>query len=112
MKTNIGHAGAAAEIAGLLKTVLAIEHSEIPPSLNYASANPDSDSEKFWAAGQHHVDALADGAGSAPPDGGVPISFRVSGTNAHVIVEQCPPLHNGVLEGSVGRAALPCRWRH
>ena len=40
VKTNIGHAGGAAGIAGLLKTVLAIENAMIPPSLNYATPNP------------------------------------------------------------------------
>ena len=43
MKTNIGHAGGAAGIAGLLKAVLAIEHSMIPPSLNYANTNAEVD---------------------------------------------------------------------
>ncbi|MGW7533245.1 type I polyketide synthase [Amycolatopsis sp. NPDC054798] len=40
IKTNIGHLGAAAGIAGLLKAVLAIKHRQIPPSLNYEAPNP------------------------------------------------------------------------
>ena len=54
VKTNIGHAGSAAGIAGLLKTVLAIENAMIPPSLNYASANSEIDLESTWAASQYH----------------------------------------------------------
>ena len=61
VKTNIGHAGGAAGIAGLLKAVLAIENAMIPPSLNYANAKPRNRSGKPWAAGQHHTDTVAGG---------------------------------------------------
>ena len=87
VKTNIGHAGSAAGIAGLLKAALAIEHSMIPPSLNYASANPEIELKRFglqvnttlvpWPVAEH------------PRRAGVS-SFGMGGTNAHVIVEQPP----------------------
>ncbi|ORW64703.1 hypothetical protein AWC22_03060 [Mycobacterium riyadhense] len=86
VKTNIGHLGGAAGIAGLLKTVLAIEHGEIPASLNYSSPRVDLE-----ALGLRVNDALTswpDGAGVRRA--GVS-SFGMGGTNAHVIVEQAPP---------------------
>src|SRR5947209_578696 len=43
VKTNIGHTDAAAGVAGLIKTVLALEHKELPPSLNYERPNPQID---------------------------------------------------------------------
>ncbi|KOU26598.1 hypothetical protein ADK52_09140, partial [Streptomyces sp. WM6372] len=43
VKANIGHLDAAAGIAGLIKTTLALEHELLPPSLNYQRGNPDID---------------------------------------------------------------------
>lgn len=86
VKTNIGHTGAAAGVAGLLKAVLAIENALIPPSLNYSTPDPALDLPALglrvnttplpW---QHDVRR----AGVS--------SFGMGGTNAHVIVEQAPP---------------------
>ncbi|OJZ67894.1 polyketide synthase [Mycobacterium paraffinicum] len=83
VKTNIGHAGAAAGIAGLLKAVLAVEHSVLPPSLNY-SANPELQQLRVNTA------ALPWPAAGRPRRAGVS-SFGMGGTNGHVVVEQAPP---------------------
>ncbi|UXA04375.1 acyltransferase domain-containing protein [Mycobacterium sp. SMC-2] len=84
VKTNIGHAGGAAGIAGLLKAVLAVRHSVIPPSLNHAGANPELEHLRV------DTDALRWPVAGRPRRAGVS-SFGMGGTNAHVIVEQAPP---------------------
>ena len=43
LKTNIGHLDAAAGVAGLIKTVLALKHAQIPPSLHFETPNPEID---------------------------------------------------------------------
>jgi len=85
VKTNIGHAGGAAGIAGLLKTVLAIENGVIPPSLNYSTANPDIDLESLGLL--VNTTRRSWPAQEEPRRAGVS-SFGMGGTNAHVIVEQ------------------------
>ena len=85
VKTNIGHCGAAAGIAGLLKTVLSIENAMLPPSLNYASANPDIDLETLGL--QVNTEFTQWPVQGVPRRAGVS-SFGMGGTNAHVIVEQ------------------------
>jgi phthiocerol/phenolphthiocerol synthesis type-I polyketide synthase E len=91
VKTNVGHLDAAAGIAGFLKTVLALGARQIPPSLHYERPNPAID----FAATPFHVAArLADWpapAAGVPRRAGVS-SFGVGGTNAHVILEEAPPL--------------------
>ncbi|KQH79051.1 polyketide synthase [Mycobacterium gordonae] len=83
VKTNIGHTGAAAGVAGLIKTVLSIENGFIPASLNFATPGLE-----LAALGLRVNDTLTPW-GSAPRRGGVS-SFGMGGTNAHVIVEQSP----------------------
>ncbi|MBI2693421.1 type I polyketide synthase [Mycobacterium nebraskense] len=85
VKTNIGHAGGAAGIAGLLKAVLAVRHSLLPPSLNYADANPELERLGLRV----NTAALPWPAADHPRRAGVS-SFGMGGTNAHVIVEQAP----------------------
>jgi acyl transferase domain-containing protein/acyl carrier protein len=88
IKTNLGHLDAAAGIAGFLKTVMALEHRQIPPSLHFERPNPaiDFESSPFYVNA-----ALADwAAGETPRRAGVS-SFGVGGTNAHVILEEAPP---------------------
>jgi acyl transferase domain-containing protein/acyl carrier protein len=89
VKTNVGHLDAAAGVAGFLKTVLALENREIPPSLNFTRPNPAID----FAASPFYVNAAL--APWEAPEGGIPrragvSSFGVGGTNAHVILEEAP----------------------
>ena len=87
LKTNVGHLDAAAGVSGLIKTVLALEHRQIPPSLHFDRPNPAID----FAAGPFFVNTelAAWKAGARPRRAGVS-SFGIGGTNAHVILEEAP----------------------
>nr|VFK31688.1 MAG: Acyl transferase domain-containing protein [Candidatus Kentron sp. MB]VFK75612.1 MAG: Acyl transferase domain-containing protein [Candidatus Kentron sp. MB] len=88
LKTNIGHADAAAGVGGLIKTVLALENQQIPPSLHFDTPNPEID----FANSPFYVNtALTDWkTEDAPRRAGIN-SFGINGSNAHVILEEAPP---------------------
>jgi amino acid adenylation domain-containing protein len=88
VKTNIGHLDAAAGIAGLIKTVLALEHGEIPPSLHFRAPNPRID----FAASPFFVnDALREWRREeGAPRRAAVSSFGIGGTNAHAVLEEAP----------------------
>ncbi|MEH2264828.1 MAG: type I polyketide synthase [Nostoc sp.] len=89
VKTNIGHLDAAAGIAGLIKTVLALKHQQIPPSLNFEQPNPQID----FANSPFFVNTTLTEwkTGLTPRRAGVS-SLGIGGTNAHVILEEAPAL--------------------
>ncbi|MEZ0352434.1 type I polyketide synthase [Mycobacterium sp. pR1184] len=87
VKTNIGHTGSAAGIAGLLKAVLAVENAVIPPSLNYDPTAVGNDLKGYGL--QVNTGLTPWPIGDRPRRAGVS-SFGMGGTNAHVIVEQAP----------------------
>ncbi len=87
VKSNIGHLNAAAGVAGFLKTVLALQHRQIPPSLHFERANPRIDfaTSPFVVSTQltpWHNEHYPLRAGVS--------SFGIGGTNAHVILEEAP----------------------
>ncbi|HEY0512848.1 MAG TPA: beta-ketoacyl synthase N-terminal-like domain-containing protein [Thermoanaerobaculia bacterium] len=87
VKSNIGHLDIASGIAGLIKTVLALEHAEIPPSLHFETPNPRID----FAASPVYVNReLAVWPQGAGPRRAAVSSFGFGGTNAHVILEEAP----------------------
>ncbi len=87
VKSNLGHLTAAAGVAGLIKTVLALKHKKIPPTLHFEKPNPaiDFDNSPFYVNTQL-IDWETDGQ---PRRAGIS-SFGVGGTNVHVIVEEAP----------------------
>jgi acyl transferase domain-containing protein/acyl carrier protein len=89
LKTNVGHLDAAAGIAGLIKTALALEHGEVPPSLHYTRPNPKID----FAASPFFVNTglRAWPRGATPRRAGVS-AFGIGGTNAHAVLEEAPAL--------------------
>lgn len=104
VKTNIGHAGAAAGIAGLIKTVLAIENASIPPSLNYVSASSAIDVESLGL----QVNTTPTGW----PDRGRPrragvSSFGMGGTNAHLLLQQAPAADSAAMPRVNQTAGIP-----
>ncbi|MGV0734727.1 ketoacyl-synthetase C-terminal extension domain-containing protein, partial [Mycolicibacter sinensis] len=74
-------------VAGFIKTVLAVQHGFIPRHLNFSALTPNAGvgASKFQVA----ATAMEWPAVSRPRRAGVS-SFGVSGTNAHVVVEQAP----------------------
>ncbi|WP_218081869.1 type I polyketide synthase [Anthocerotibacter panamensis] len=89
VKSNIGHMGVASGIAGLLKTVLALDHKLVPPSLHFETPNPQIDfaNSPFYVVTQPQPWSDADG----PRRAGVS-SLGIGGTNAHAILEEAPSL--------------------
>jgi phthiocerol/phenolphthiocerol synthesis type-I polyketide synthase E len=86
-KTNIGHLDTAAGVTGLIKTVQALKHQLIPPSLHFEQANPKID----FANSPFYVNTKLSEwkAGKTPRRAGVS-SFGIGGTNAHVVLEEAP----------------------
>lgn len=87
VKTNLGHLEACAGMAGLIKTVLCMQHGQLPPLLHLKQLNPHISLEgtpfvlpttlRAWPAGSERKYAGVSGAG-------------LSGTNAHIILEEAP----------------------
>jgi amino acid adenylation domain-containing protein len=87
VKTNLGHCEAAAGIAALIKTVLALEHGEIPAHLHCHEPNPLIPWDSLPVRVPH---ARTPWPASAHPRRAGVSAFGASGTNAHVVVEAAP----------------------
>lgn len=86
VKSNIGHLGEAAGVAGLVKTILCLENRAIPATLHFTRPNPELHLDQGLFAVQREYGPWEwDGVRRA----GVS-SFGVGGTNAHVVVEEAP----------------------
>ena len=90
LKTNIGHLGAAAGIASLIKTVLSLKYKYIPPSLNFEKPNPQID---FLNTPFYVNTRLAEWKTNGIPRRAGVSSFTIGGTNAHMILEEWDSAH-------------------
>ncbi len=88
LKSNLGHTGEAAGVSALIKTVLSLQHREIPPSLHFDEPNPQAD----FPNSPFFVNAAL--RPWEPGPGGTRIAgitgLGAGGTNAHVLVEEAP----------------------
>ncbi|MCW5312694.1 SDR family NAD(P)-dependent oxidoreductase [Nostoc sp. KVJ3] len=92
VKTNIGHLDSAAGVTGLIKTVLALKHQQIPASLHFQKPNPQID----FANSPFYVNTkLAEWKTNGIPRRAGVSSFGIGGTNAHVILEEAPVEEQG-----------------
>jgi acyl transferase domain-containing protein/acyl carrier protein len=89
VKTNIGHLDCAAGVAGLIKTAMALQHRELPPSLHFHRPNPKID----FAGSPFYVNTASQPWTSTNGHRRAGVSaFGIGGTNAHVVLEEAPSL--------------------
>ncbi|MCP4158150.1 MAG: SDR family NAD(P)-dependent oxidoreductase, partial [bacterium] len=88
VKTNLGHLDAAAGVTGFIKTVLALKHRQIPPSLHFKTPNPaiDFDNSPFYVNAK-----LSKWKNDTGPLRAGVSSLGIGGTNAHVVLEEWTP---------------------
>lgn len=90
IKTNVGHLEGAAGVAGLAKAIVALQHKQLPPHLHFHTPNPLIPWDKYPIA---VPTVLTDWTVAPDQRRRVGISsFGFSGTNAHVILEEAPPV--------------------
>jgi acyl transferase domain-containing protein len=91
VKGNIGHLSAAAGVASLIKTALALKNKMLPPSLHFTTPNPKID----FANSPFFVNSkLAEWKSDSRPRRAGVSSFGLGGTNAHVVLEEAPVLES------------------
>jgi acyl transferase domain-containing protein/NADPH:quinone reductase-like Zn-dependent oxidoreductase/acyl carrier protein len=86
VKSNFGHLECAAGIAGLIKTILALEHGQIPPSLHFDRANGQID----FSRGPVYVNVSARKWPGPRPRRAAVSSFGFGGANCHMVLEEAP----------------------
>ena len=89
VKSNLGHLDAAAGMASIIKLILCFEHNTLVPTLHFRSPNPQMDlaNSPFYV-----VDKLTEWKSVESPRRAGVSAFGVGGTNAHVILEEAPPM--------------------
>ena len=89
VKSNLGHAAEAAGMAGLFKVLLSLRHRRMPPTLHVQRVNPHID----FAGSPFRVNTtLCDWpAPASGPRRAALSAFGLSGTNAHLVIEEAPP---------------------
>lgn len=91
VKSNVGHLDPAAGVASLIKTVLALQHKQIPASLNCERPNPHID---FTDSPFYVNSALSEWKVSLGPRRAGVSAFGIGGTNVHLVLEEAPAIQS------------------
>jgi acyl transferase domain-containing protein/acyl carrier protein len=90
VKSNVGHLGPAAGVAGFVKAALALHREQIPPSINFTAPNPELRLEETPFRVVSELEPWPRAEGTVRRAG--VSSFGIGGTNAHVVLEEAPTL--------------------